>query len=362
MRVLIRKLHLYLSLAAALFIVVLGVTGCILAFETELDHLFHARLYYVTPRPDVLSLADIDRVVAKSYPGVQIKSHTLARSPELSYQVDTDKGTVFIDEYSGKILGLMTEVDFATAALNFVHSVHIRLTPTSSSDFGKTIVKWVAVVILFLILSGLYLWWPVKRLGVKKATSGFRFWFDLHNTVGIFSLVFLFVLTVTGIVIGFDDQTRPIFYSMTSSRPNLVYNRQTFKSEPPLPGADAISADQALSIARNALPEAVPFSINVPGPHDPYLIKASYPEDLTSGGRSQLILDQYTGQVLAAESSRTPPAGTGIVTTNRAIHTGDIFGLPGKTVMSLASLTLVAQSVTGVMMWWRRRRKKRSLR
>jgi uncharacterized iron-regulated membrane protein len=363
MRVLLRKLHLYLSLASALFIIVLGLTGCILAFETELDHLFHSRLYYVTPRPQALSLADIDRLVAEAYPGVHISSYTLARSPELSYQVNTDKGTVFIDEYSGKILGLVTEPDFATAALNFVHSVHIRLTPTiSSSSVGKVIVKWVAVIILFLLLSGVYLWWPAKRLGVKKSASGFRFWFDLHNTVGMLSLIFLIVLTVTGILIGFDDQATPVFYSMTGSQPNLIYSRQTFKSEPPPAGAVPIYADQALTIARDALPGAVPIIFNVPGPLDAYVIKASFPEDLTSGGRSEVVIDQYTGRVLAVESSRAAPAGSGIVTTNRAIHTGDIFGPPSKTVLSLASLMMVAQAVTGAMMWWRRRRKKLILR
>jgi uncharacterized iron-regulated membrane protein len=363
MRVLLRKLHLYLSLAAALFIIVLGLTGCILAFETELDHLFHARLYYVTPRPQVLSLADVDRMVAEAYPGAHINSYTLARSPDLSYQVSTDRGTVFIDEYSGKILGLVTEPDFATAALNFVHSVHIRLTPTiSSSSVGKVVVKWAAVAILFLLLSGLYLWWPAKRLGLKKAASGFRLWFDLHNTVGMLSLALLIILTVTGMMIGFEDQTTPMFYSMTGSQPNLIYNRQLFKSEPPLDGAVPISADQAVTIAREALPGAAPLMFNVPGPLDAYVIKASFPEDLTSGGRSEVVIDQYTGRVMAAESSRTAPTGSRIVTTNRAIHTGDIFGLISKTVMSLASLMLVAQAVTGGMMWWRRRRKKPGLR
>lgn len=361
MRKLILKLHLYLSLGAGLFIVVLGLTGCILAFETELDHLFHACLYNVTPSPEVMSLADIDQVIAQNYRDARITSYTLARSPDLSYQIDTDKGTVFIDEYSGKILGLVTEPDLATAALGFIHSVHIRLTPTNSTSAGKTIVKWVDVAIIFLLLSGLCLWWPVKRFGVKRRTSGFRFWFDLHNTVGVISLVFLILLAITGGVMGFEEQTTPMFYAMTGSQPNLVYGRQKFKSETPSADTKAISPDEAVAAAREALPGATPFNLAVPGPDDAYVIRASYPEDLTGGGRSQVIVDQYSGQVLAAESSRTPPAGSGIVTMNRAIHTGDIFGLVSKSVMSLASLMLVGQALTGVMMWLRRKRRKRTV-
>ena len=104
-----------------------------------------------------------------------------------------------------------------------------------------------------------------------------------------------------------------------------------------------ITPDQAIETARAALPSATPFSINIPGPKDAYFIRARYPEDLTGGGRSQVIVDQYSGKVLAAEGSRTAPAGSRIITANRAIHTGDIFGLPSKVIMSLASLTLMAQ-------------------
>jgi sulfite reductase (NADPH) flavoprotein alpha-component len=65
-------------------------------------------------------------------------------------------------------------------------------------------------------------------------------------------------------------------------------------------------------------------------------------------------VDPYTAAVVLAESSRTTAAGTRIINTNRAIHTGDIFGIPSKILMSLASLAAVAQVITGLTMWWKR--------
>ncbi len=53
--------------------------------------------------------------------------------------------------------------------------------------------------------------------------------------------------------------------------------------------------------------------------------------------------------------SRTAPAGARMVIANRAIHTGDEFGIPSKALMALASLMAVAQVVTGIMMWLRRK-------
>jgi uncharacterized iron-regulated membrane protein len=49
--------------------------------------------------------------------------------------------------------------------------------------------------------------------------------------------------------------------------------------------------------------------------------------------------------------SRTAPAGSRLVTINRAIHTGDVFGLPTKTFSLPASLMLVGQLDSGVSMW-----------
>lgn len=67
-----------------------------------------------------------------------------------------------------------------------------------------------------------------------------------------------------------------------------------------------------------------------------------------------MIVDQYTGQVLLAEGSRAAPAGARLVNANRAIHTGDVFGIPSKIVMSLASLLPVMQAASGLVMWWKR--------
>jgi uncharacterized iron-regulated membrane protein len=75
MRELVLKLHLVVSLIAGLFLVVLGLTGSIMAFETELEDLSHARLAYVHPGPRLSPLADIAAVVSKEFPGEQQPGH-----------------------------------------------------------------------------------------------------------------------------------------------------------------------------------------------------------------------------------------------------------------------------------------------
>jgi uncharacterized iron-regulated membrane protein len=351
-RRLVFNIHLCVALTAALFVAILGATGAVMAFEPELDHVLHWKMAYVEPRGAPMSLAAIGEAVAKSYPGERIAGYTFGGSPRFSDLVALRGRQVYVNPYTGAILGERPGgMDF----LARVHQLHLRLL-ILRGDTGKRIVSWVGVAILFLALSGLYLWWPYRQVKVRRPLWTRRFWLDLHNAVGVSSFAFLLILGFTGVMIGFEETTVPLIYRITGSE--RMQLPRTFPAPPP--GARPIGPDRAVDIARAAIPGAEPFQIGVPGPRGAYQIRSHFPEDLTPGGRSFVVVDQYSGKVLFAQGSRTAPAGTRIVNQNRAIHTGDIFGVPSKILMSLMSLALLAQAVSGVAMWWRRTRKKRS--
>jgi uncharacterized iron-regulated membrane protein len=292
-------------------------------------------------------------VVTRAFPGEPIRACSVATSPDISYVIGTRKRMVFINPYTGDILGTMSGPDGVSKFLNSVHQLHLRLLIMNRSDPGRWIQSGAGIAILFLSLSGLYLWWPVKRVTIRWSEGGWRRWFDLHNAAGIVSLIFLLILSATGVVIGFESMTTPFFYQITGSAPAP---RPRAFSAPHPPDAKPISFERAMDIAREAIPGVAPFAIDVPGPDGVYFIRARYPEDLTPGGRSQIMMDQYTGKVLFVQSSRTAPAGTRLVIWNRAIHTGDVLGIPSKILMSLASLMIVVQLVSGLAMWWKRRK------
>jgi uncharacterized iron-regulated membrane protein len=324
-----------------------------MAVEPEIGHLWHWKLSYVTPQARTLSLAEIGSAVSKAFPGERIVDYGISTSPRLSYQVGLQSGSVYVDQYTGQVLGTRSEPDFVDVLQNDIHQLHLRLLVTPKGrgvDPGKTIMSWAGVAMLFLLVSGLYLWWPLKRVRIRSEGPARRFWFDLHNTVGILSLGFLLVLTITGAIIGFDDKTIPWFYRITQSEPSRPPRIMLI----PPSGAKPITPDEALEIARATLPGALPFGVNVPGPKGAYQIRMRFPEDRTPGGRSVVMVDQYNGKVLFAEGSRTAPGGRRLEIANRAIHTGDIFGIPSKIVMSLASLMAAAQLVSGAAMWWKR--------
>jgi len=345
-------LHLYLALAAAAFLIIMGLTGSMMAFEPEIDRMMHRDRSYVEPGTKALSLEEIGSLMQKTFAGERIEAYLPSVAPNISYQIVLEKsGAVYVNQYNGKVLGVRGE---GLELLDYVHQLHIRLAWQSESDTGKKIMSWAGVAMLILLLSGLYLWWPAKRVSITKGATGRRWWFDLHNAVGILSFVFLLLLTLTGIMIGFERITGPALYKLTGSTP--AHMPRTF---PPPPGARPIPVDRVMEIARQALPGAAPFAIIVPRPGDAYRVRLRFPEDRTPGGRSRVLVDQYTGQVLLAEGSRTAPAAERVVIANRAIHTGDIFGIPRKIIMSLASVMLVLQATSGIVMWSKRLRAKR---
>jgi len=349
MRRAILTLHLVVALAAGAFLAVLGATGSIMAFEPELDHLLHRDLWFVAPHGAPKTLAEMGERASKSQAGQRPTGFLLSTSPNLAYQVLFRGRSVFVDQYSGAVLGVRASgPDF----LSRVHQLHLRLLIQNDSDSGKTIVKWASVAMIFLLASGLYLWWPARRVTVRAPRGTRRWWFDLHNPVGIWSLAFVGLATVTGLVIGFDEQFVPWIYRATRSSPAVMYARPPRFSV--TPSGRPIGPDEAVAIARATLPGAAPLSVQIPGPTGVYALSARYPEDRTPGGRSRIYIDQYSGAVLAAEGSRTAPEGSRLITLNRAVHTGDVFGMPSKIVMSIASLALVLQLVSGVVMWLRK--------
>ncbi len=349
MRKILFQLHLIVAIVFGAFIVLLGVTGAEMAFEQEIDHVLHWKLTYVQPQGRAMSLAQIAAAVQQAYPDEKIGAYFLSPAPNISYAVVLKDRLAYVNQYTGEILGTRAqEMDWQ----GYVHQLHLRLAMLDKGrKFGETTIKWSGVAALFLAITGAYLWWPVKRVSIGKNDGTRRFWFDVHNALGIFALVFVLLLTITGVILGFESQSTPLLYRITRSEPpNIPRLAATLT-----PGAKAIAPDEAVAIAANAVPGATPFFVVVPHGTQMYMVAARFPEDRTPGGRTRIMIDPYSGKVMYKLDSRSGPGGFKLVNLNRAIHTGDIFGMASKTVMSLASLVMAFQLVTGLVMWIKRR-------
>src|SRR5438552_3450187 len=77
---------------------------------------------------------------------------------------------------------------------------------------------WIVTVATFfvplLIITGIYLWWPLKRATIRPGSSWRQLMFDSHSAAGIYSGLFLVVLALTGIAISLDGWWAPKAYAM----------------------------------------------------------------------------------------------------------------------------------------------------
>lgn len=351
MRKLLLNLHLYGALFIGLFVVLIGVTGSIMVFEERWDRLLNPKLFRVQPQGRPLPVSGLFAAAAKAYPGQRINTIRLPKDETDSAEFGVrGPKQVFMNPYTGAILGERNP----KTVLSTIHMLHLRL---NMGENGGTIVAAVTAVLLFLVVSGIYLWWPQKRRKIKwNAASSWRLNFDIHNVVGVYAALFLFLLGCTGIVIHYGNDLEDYLHRLSGTA-KIGRNAPSVAKK----GAGPITSDQALEIAVSAMPGTKALSVSLPpNPKASYLVALRHPEDLTPGGRSWVNIDQYSGKVVNFQDSRTVPIGTRAIIINRAIHTGDLFGMVTKVLVCVSSLMLITQAITGYFMWWKKLRVKQS--
>jgi uncharacterized iron-regulated membrane protein len=353
-RKLLLQIHLWLGLAAALFLVVLGLTGSIIAFEGDIDHWLHPARWFVTAQDRVLPEADLVRAVEQKYAPARVGAIEISPRRNLAqFMRLNDRSAVTINPYDASILSRLMQPTRTQRVLGVVHQIHLRLAPdTKLAPAGKVIISYAGLVLCILAPTGFLLWWRARRTSIQwKKASWFRRAFDAHNVIGLYAGLFLIVAAFTGVLIGFESGEKAIYAVTGSSRPSFARPPQST----PVPGAPPIGIDRAIGIARQSIPGAAVDTISLPlQAKGSYTVVLRVPEETSGSAHSSVTVDQYTGQVLQVHNFLTESQGYRWIRFNRSIHTGDIWGLGGHILMSLSSLLLVAMVITGLIIWWKK--------
>jgi uncharacterized iron-regulated membrane protein len=349
-------IHRWGGLAAALFLILISVSGTLLIFEEGLDRWTFRHMAYVTPAGQLMPLGDLVAKVEAATKG-QVLSVQYPEKPEFASRLIVTQARevrfTYVNPYTGDVLGAISQPDREHTFQRRIYNLHTKLL---AGDSGRVVVEIVTGVALLLTLSGLYIWWPRKILSMSR-TSNWRRWnFDFHSALGFYTSVFSLILTASGLLIAFGKTADPVIKKLDTvqapARPRVA----------PEKGRPTIGPDALVSIARNALPGAEVRFINGPFRQPMGQVSMRYPEDHTPGGRSFVLVNQYSGEVLQVQSTRTAgQAGTRIINALRALHTGAIYGAASQVLFGLSSFALAVQSVSGFFMWWRPRRSERQV-
>jgi uncharacterized iron-regulated membrane protein len=353
-RKLLLQIHLWLGLAAAIFLVVLGLTGSIMAFEGDIDHWLHPARWYVSPQMRSLAESELIAAVERKYAPARVGGVEISQQRNLAEQMRLDdRSAVTVNPYDGAVLSRVVGTSRTQRVLGVVHQIHLRLAPdTKLAPAGKVIISYAGLVLCLLAPTGFILWWRARRTSIQwKKASWFRRCFDAHHVIGLYAGLFLWIAAFTGVLIGFESGEKAIYALTNSSRPSFARPPQSA----PAGGAAPIGIDRAIEIARAAIPGAAVDTLLLPlSPKASYTVVLRVPEETSGSAHSSVTVDQYTGQVLQVRNFLTDSQGYRWIRFNRSIHTGDIWGLAGHIVTSVSSLLLVAMVVTGFVIWWKK--------
>jgi len=356
LRKVVLGIHLYLGLAAGIFLAILGLTGSIMAFEGDIDHWVHPELWYVTPGPGSLPESELILIAQNHYYPERVLTVQFPRASDLVQVMRmTDARIVYINPYNGIVLGDTQGTSSTDRLLVYIHEIHLWLIPDPASapqlaQAGRSVLSIAALFLCFLAPTGLILWWRRKRLRIRKDPSSpwFVYFHDVHQILGIYAALLLWIASLTGILIGFDVGGK-MFYSITKSVPPAP-----LKPVPSVPdvGAEPIQTDQVLNIARHAMPDASVAMLLMPiRTTGSFTVLMRVPEETSQNVHSAVTIDQYSGKVLEVRNYLTDSPGYRLIRLNRSIHNGDIFGFPSHIIVSLAGLLLPALAISGFVIW-----------
>lgn len=215
MRKIFRNIHLWLSVPFGILITLIGFSGAALVFEKEVMELCHRELYFVKKvEAAPLPMEQLMTKVAATLPdSVSVTGVNISSDPERTYQITLSKprrASMYVDQYTGEIMGKYERAPF----FNFMFRMHRWLLDSMKQDggifWGKMIVGTSTLMFVFVLISGIVVWWPHTRKALKNslkivANKGWRrFWYDLHVAGGMYALVFLLAMALTGLTWSFQ--------------------------------------------------------------------------------------------------------------------------------------------------------------
>jgi uncharacterized iron-regulated membrane protein len=370
------SVHLWLGLLLGFFLAVFGITGSILVFYEEIDNVLNAELRIVQAPAQgesaYRSVAEIQSAAIAAMPA-QAKLRFInypadaASSYRFGFVIPSaaadgkDEWQVHVNPYTAHVLGkhLIKKAGdvFPCALIPFVFRLHFALL---AGETGGIIVGIMGVILLFSVLTGLIVWWPLtgnwrRVLSIKPRASAERFNHDLHQTSGSYTFPILFVVLLSGVYMNLPDQFMALVKQLSPGTQGFMDNPH---SSPP-EGKKPIGLGQALNTVRSQYPEGRVDWLTPPDTeNDIYRIRINnVPELSRFWSERQVFVDQYTGAILKVQDPSTRGTfGQTFIEWQWPLHSGRAFGWTGRILVFLSGLACPVLFTTGLIRWLQKRR------
>ncbi|WP_404938000.1 PepSY domain-containing protein [Pseudomonas sp. JDS08PS003] len=379
MRAVLVLLHRYMGLATALFLLLAGLTGSVLAFHHELDEWLNPQFYEVSGDGPLLAPGTlVDRVQAE-HPRLQVwymeypqeATHTallaaVPRTDPATGKPYAERNQVFyLDPVSAEQRGQRFWGACCFQRENlvpFLLELHYNLVLPGNWGLwlmGLVAIGWVIdcfVAVLLTLPRGRPFWHKWSTAWKIKGGHAYRLNFDLHRAGGLWLWLLLLPIAISSVAMNLPSQVFKPVVSLFSPIEPSVYEARGRMSTAEL-GVTRLTYQQAYERAveegrRLDLKETIgelyySFEYNFYG--------AGFGQhDTQAHGKSWLFFHGTNGHLLGQEIAGQGTLGERFYRLQLPIHSGRIIGFTGQVIIAALGVLIAMLSLTGIYIWWRK--------
>ncbi|MES2414890.1 MAG: PepSY domain-containing protein [Pseudomonadota bacterium] len=352
-------LHKWTSLVCTVFMLLLCLTGLPLIFHHEIGHLLGTEVE-APPMPGYtgrVSMDDAIRTAQAVHPGRVVQFTSPAEdSDDILFVTLTptpaptdDFRSVAIDARTGAVLA---SPRFDEGFMWVMFKLHVDL---FAGLPGKLFLGFMGLLLLVALVSGVVLYAPFMRKlqfgAVRRERSTRVKWLDLHNLLGVVTLVWAFVVGGTGMINTWADLL--IKYWQYDQLSSLL---APYKDQPVVPVTERASVQRSLEAAMAHAPGKKVSFAAYPGTayssphHTTFFLRGN--EALTSKLLQPVLVDARTAEVTAAPKL---PWYLSALLLSQPLHFGDYGGMPMQIIWAILDIITIIVLGSGLYLWWVRR-------
>ncbi|MEM9344454.1 MAG: PepSY domain-containing protein [Pseudomonadota bacterium] len=355
---LVWKWHFLASLYVLPFMAMLAITGGIYLYKPQIEEWLYAdRLNVAVGEARVSYEAQLAAVEAEA--GLtRVRGVKTEDVPGRATLIEFNDGNkvrsyAWVDPYTAEVLAVTPRDE---TAMRVVRKIHGELL---LGDFGTKFVELAAHWAIVMFITGMYLWWPRGQRTLKTAVSlpsgkGRSWWRETHLFTGMLATVLVVPIIVSGLP----------WTDVWGGGLSYVQKQTGTKSQSLRFGG---SVPNSTASEGTTLPMSAVFDVaRAEGLKAPYELRPPKNEEAAFWIRSastnrydqsELIVDQYSGEVLKRHDFASNPGLAKAVSLGISFHQGELYGWLNIAQNTLAAVLAVILSVSGFVAWWMRRPK-----
>ena len=377
-------LHRWAGLAMAGFLILVGLTGSLLAFWSGLERLICPQLY-AAPRPGVapLDLATLAERAGALVPqcrvtGVEFHPDQVWVSfaphhmdPTTGQPCKLGFNQLLVDPWTGAELGRRNFGDLSQGRINllpFIYQLHsdLKLGSAGYWTLGGVAVLWTVdcfvgfYLTLPVAIDRFWQRWRASWL-VKRRAGFYSFNFLWHRASGLWLWAMLLIFAWSSVMLNcypvYDRVTGAVFdYTWATGQSKATATREG-DHPPKLDWCAAQDVGTRLMAEQAALhgftverAEALAF-VPVEGA---YYYSAKTSRDVSDEIGTAVVFDGDTGAFRSLRLATGEHSGNTVTSWLYALHTAELFGLPYRIFVCALGIAITILSLTGIHIWWKK--------